>query len=398
MPCILRQEYYVKMFKAAQERYDYFLSMASVQRASLQILSALHPARSACSGFVGSKEAIEQRLSDAEAQSFRIRSMVQQLADRNLSSNELFEMAAESAFADRAGECPICFECPLDDPLQTPCRHLFCRECILEILELKNECPLCRATVHGMSALKQPADPQSAGGHGDGQRVSSSSPPEDGEEMQNGDGIRFDAKMKRLVVELERIRRDRPNEKSLIFTAFSKSLEWICSELDRNGFSYRTLSGSMTMNKRKKQLAQFANDGSVKVFVLTVRAGAVGITLTAANHVFMMEPTLNPALHRQAINRVYRLGQTKGVHIHTLIMRDSVEQRIWECIHRTADGGDDGDGSGGGGGGGGATAQRKGRGNIAGNINSDRRAKLDSSIIHKLFQNTSVSSDSNEQQ
>merc|ERR1712157_365911 len=74
---------------------------------------------------------------------------------------------------------------------------------------------------------------------------------------------------------------------------------------------------------------QFANDPNVSVFVLTVRTGAVGITLTSANHVFMMEPQLNPALHLQAINRVYRLGQKKKVHIHTLIMRDSIEQRIW---------------------------------------------------------------------
>merc|ERR1712228_1147967 len=117
------------------------------------------------------------------------------------------------------------------------------------------------------------------------------------------------------------------NEKSLIFTSFSKSLDWICSELKQNGFEYRTLTGSMSMNKRKKQLDEFSNNPSVDVFVLTVRSGAVGITLTAANHVFMMEPQFNPALYRQAINRVYRLGQKKTVHIHTLIMKDSIEER-----------------------------------------------------------------------
>merc|ERR1719242_1460267 len=119
-------------------------------------------------------------------------------------------------------------------------------------------------------------------------------------------------------------------------------MKWICSELEHNGFGYRTLSGDMTMNKRKKQLEQFANDDNVKVFVLTVRAGAVGITLTAANHVFMMEPTLNPALHRQAINRVYRLGQKRKVMIHTMIMRDSIEERIWNIIHKGGDQREDG--------------------------------------------------------
>merc|ERR1712176_1291853 len=135
--------------------------------------------------------------------------------------------------------------------------------------------------------------------------------------------------MNRLMTELRRLRESNRNEKALIFTSFSKSLQWICSELKKNGFEYRTLTGSMSMNKRKKQLDEFSNNPNVDVFVLTVRSGAVGLTLTSANHVFMMEPTLNPALHLQAINRVYRLGQTKKVHIHTLIMKDSIEERIW---------------------------------------------------------------------
>ena len=149
------------------------------------------------------------------------------------------------------------------------------------------------------------------------------------------------------------------------------------------------------MNKRKKQLEQFANDDNVKVFVLTVRAGAVGITLTAANHVFMMEPTLNPALHRQAINRVYRLGQNKKVLIRTMIMNDSVEQRIWNIIHKSNSNGNgngnENDNE--------AVSEfesvfgvtnnrnRNGSRNMAGNINNDRSSRLESSIIDKLFAN-----------
>merc|ERR1711971_101153 len=94
------------------------------------------------------------------------------------------------------------------------------------------------------------------------------------------------------------------------------------------------------MNKRKKQLDEFANNPSVDVFVLTVRSGAVGINLTSANHIFMMEPLMNPALYLQAINRSYRLGQTKKCFIHTLIMRDSIEQRIWNLNkYKQVDGG-----------------------------------------------------------
>ena len=386
--------YYDKLYKTAKERYGYYASIDAVSRASLQILSSLHPARSACSGFVCSKNEIEENLSSAEAETFRIRSMVQQRKDQELSSKELFAMAAEEAFADRDGECPICFECPLDDPLQTPCRHLFCRECISEILRQKNECPICRSTVNP-NDLKKPKKERE-----DDNEREELNENEEVEMKQNEDGeddgddiIRFDAKINRLMVELNRIQRECPLEKSLIFTSFSRSLDWICGELKRNGFSYRTLTGNMTMNKRKEQLEQFVKNDDVKVFVLTVRTGAVGITLTAANHVFVMEPTLNPALHRQAINRVYRLGQRRRVKIHTMIMKDSIEERIWNIIHKGDDRGgngqnandddngkeeDTGDA---------VDASRSGQSNnIAGNISSDRRARLESSVVDKLFQ------------
>eukprot|EP01083_Nonionella_stella_P167007 560115_1 len=184
------------------------------------------------------------------------------------------------------------------------------------------------------------------------------------EEDEHSDLIRFDSKMKVLMNELKKIKKKKPKEKSLIFTSFSKSLEWICSELRRHGLQYRTLCGSMTLDKRKKQLAQFADNPEVKVFVLTVRTGAVGITLTSANHVFMLEPTFNAALHRQAINRVYRLGQKKKVFIHTMIMKDSIEERIWNINkHKKEDETD-----------------------VAGSINADTKAKLQKHEISKLFQ------------
>merc|ERR1712129_2544 len=186
--------------------------------------------------------------------------------------------------------------------------------------------------------------------------------------------------MKRLLIELKKIKDTGRKEKALVFTSFSKSLDWVCGELKKNGFEYRTLTGSMTMNKRKKQLDQFSNDPNVSVFVLTVRTGAVGITLTSANHVFMMEPQLNPALYLQAINRVYRLGQKKKVHIHSLIMKDSIEQRIWninkdkQCDNNLQVAG-------------GVNAINTRNRNLAGNISGDRKGHFQQHEISKLFEN-----------
>merc|ERR1712098_623603 len=142
---------------------------------------------------------------------------------------------------------------------------------------------------------------------------------------------------------------------------------WICIS---------TLSGNMTMNKRKKQLDEFSSDPEVKVFVLTVRSGAVGLTLTAANHVFMMEPPFNPALYRQAINRVHRLGQKKKVFIHSLIIKYSIEERIWSINQSKQRDNVNGNG----------VSSRTLNQSLAGSINVDRGGRLEQSDIEKLFE------------
>lgn len=66
----------------------------------------------------------------------------------------------------------------------------------------------------------------------------------------------------------------------------------------------------------------------MEVFLLSVKTGSVGLNLTRANHVFMLEPCLNPALELQAIGRVHRIGQTKEVFIKYLVMESTVEERM----------------------------------------------------------------------
>lgn len=82
------------------------------------------------------------------------------------------------------------------------------------------------------------------------------------------------------------------------------------------------------MDGRRRALEAFQSDPPTTVFLLSVRSGAVGITLTAAQHVFMLEPCMNIALYRQAVNRVYRLGQTSDVVVKTLYIKNSIEEGI----------------------------------------------------------------------
>jgi superfamily II DNA or RNA helicase len=122
--------------------------------------------------------------------------------------------------------------------------------------------------------------------------------------------------------------------KSLVFSQFASTLEWLKKELPEHGFQFRTLSGDMSMKKRAKALSDFQNDPPTTIFLLSMRAGAVGINLTQANRVFLMEPCFNPALEAQAIGRVHRLGQTRNVEIIRLLVKDSVESRMVEMLEK----------------------------------------------------------------
>ena len=138
----------------------------------------------------------------------------------------------------------------------------------------------------------------------------------------------FTSKFNVLIKELEKIRDDDATSKTLVFSQFSSTLKWLQDELPRHGFQYRTLTGDMTMKQRSRALHDFQHDPPTTVFLLSMRSGAVGINLTQANRVFLMEPSLNPALEEQAIGRVHRLGQKRNVEIIRLIMKDSIESRI----------------------------------------------------------------------
>ena len=120
--------------------------------------------------------------------------------------------------------------------------------------------------------------------------------------------------------------------KSLIFSRFGSKLQWLQEALPQHGFQYRKLSGDKSMKQRAKALRDFQHDPPTTGFLLSMRAGAVGSNLTQANHVFLMEPSLNPALEAQAMGRVVRLGQKRPVTVYRLVVEDSIDSRTREVL------------------------------------------------------------------
>ncbi|MBW2568988.1 MAG: DEAD/DEAH box helicase [Deltaproteobacteria bacterium] len=118
-------------------------------------------------------------------------------------------------------------------------------------------------------------------------------------------------------------------EKVLIFTQFKQMAEPLCDFLEtifnREGL---ILHGSVAVNKRKKIIEQFQSKNYVPFMVLSLKAGGVGLNLTAANHVIHFDRWWNPAVENQATDRVFRIGQKKNVIVHKFLTKGTVEERI----------------------------------------------------------------------
>lgn len=121
-------------------------------------------------------------------------------------------------------------------------------------------------------------------------------------------------------------------QKALVFSQFTSMLGLVRKRLDELGIRYAYLDGQ-TRN-RKEVVEQFQEDPDLQVFLISLKAGGVGLNLTAAEYVFILDPWWNPAVEAQAIDRTHRIGQTKPVFAYRMICEDTVEQRIIELQAR----------------------------------------------------------------
>ncbi|HPD94852.1 MAG TPA: DEAD/DEAH box helicase [Tenuifilaceae bacterium] len=116
------------------------------------------------------------------------------------------------------------------------------------------------------------------------------------------------------------------NHKILIFSSFVKHLEQIQQYLENKNIDYQKLIGSTT--NRSDVVQSFQNDKNKKVFLISLKAGGVGLNLTAADYVFILDPWWNPASEMQAVSRSHRIGQTHKVFVYRFISAETIEEKI----------------------------------------------------------------------
>jgi len=118
------------------------------------------------------------------------------------------------------------------------------------------------------------------------------------------------------------------NHKMLIFSQFLGMLDLVKGKLDKDGIKYIYLDGSTPAKDRGRLVNAFQTDTSIQVFLISLKAGGVGLNLTAADYVYVIDPWWNPAVEDQAIDRTHRIGQHKKIFAYKLICKNSIEEKI----------------------------------------------------------------------
>jgi SNF2 family DNA or RNA helicase len=138
---------------------------------------------------------------------------------------------------------------------------------------------------------------------------------------------RVDEPAGKLDVLLPRLREVlEEGHKALVFSQFTSFLAIVRRRLDAERVRYEYLDGQT--RDREARVAHFQTDPDCGLFLVSLKAGGLGLNLTAAEHVFLLDPWWNPAVEAQAIDRAHRIGQTRHVLAFRLIARDTVEEKI----------------------------------------------------------------------
>ena len=122
--------------------------------------------------------------------------------------------------------------------------------------------------------------------------------------------------------------------KALIFSQFLGMLALIKEKLKENNVPFEYFDGSTSPLERQRAIGNFQDNEECRVFLISLKAGGVGLNLTAADYVYIVDPWWNPAVEQQAIDRTHRIGQTKNIFAYRMICKDTIEDKILQLQDR----------------------------------------------------------------
>jgi SNF2 family DNA or RNA helicase len=140
------------------------------------------------------------------------------------------------------------------------------------------------------------------------------------------------AKLDLLLDELEQLAAE--GRRALVFSQFTTFLRMVAEALDARGIGYEYLDGS---TRKRPQVIDRFRTGTAPAFLISLKAGGFGLTLTEADTVFVLDPWWNPAAESQAVDRTHRIGQTRSVNVQRFIAEDTIEEKVLALAAKKAE-------------------------------------------------------------
>ncbi|KAJ1267542.1 hypothetical protein BS78_07G064500 [Paspalum vaginatum] len=238
--------------------------------------------------------------------------------------------------------CAICSDTP-EDAVVTICGHVFCYQCIHErITTDENMCPApnCSKTLSLESLFSSGALRICISGKSSSAGESSSADNESSSISQSSfvsSKIQAAIDILNQIINLDALTESDTMEsnqsrvapvKAIVFSQWTGMLDLLELSLNSNLIQYRRLDGTMSLNLRDKAVKDFNTDPEVRVMIMSLKAGNLGLNMIAACHVILLDLWWNPYAEDQAIDRAHRIGQTRPVTVSRLTVKDTVEDRI----------------------------------------------------------------------
>ncbi|XP_059659342.1 DNA repair protein RAD5A isoform X2 [Cornus florida] len=305
------KDFYEALFKRSKVKFDQFVEQGRVLHNYASILELLLRLRQCCDHpFLVMSRGDAHEFSDLNKLAKRFlkggRDVVEGEA-KDVPSRAYIQEVVEELRKGEQGECPICLEA-FEDAVLTPCAHRLCRECLLASWRNPTSglCPVCRKTIDRQNLITAPTDSR----------------------------FRIDvernwvesSKVASLLHELENLRSS--GSKSIVFSQWTAFLDLLQIPLSRSSIPFLRLDGTLNQQQREKVIKQFSEESNILVLLMSLKAGGVGINLTAASNAFVLDPWWNPAVEEQAVMRIHRIGQTKKVMIKRFIVKGTVEEKM----------------------------------------------------------------------
>ncbi|KAL8142787.1 LOW QUALITY PROTEIN: hypothetical protein V2J09_015819 [Rumex salicifolius] len=302
------KDFYMALFKSSKVQFDQFVAQGRVLHNYANILELLLRLRQCCNHpFLIMSRADSERYADLNKLARRFTEL--QNSEDLAPSRAYVEEVVEGIRRGETAECPICLESP-DDPVLTACAHRMCRECLYKCWRTSSHgpCPICRNEVKKADLITCPSEGRFS--------------------VDVEKNWKESAKVSKLFEYLEDIRVADNGEKSIIFSQWTAFLNLLEIPLKKRGFGFLRFDGKLSQNQRVSVLHEFNETKHKTVLLMSLKAGGVGLNLTAASNVFLMDPWWNPAVEEQAIMRIHRIGQKRTVIVRRFIVKDTVEERL----------------------------------------------------------------------